>query len=79
MKLQIAAIRIPVQRPVFRAPQPVVSARDFGLPHRPEGSARPNWESLWAQPIYDLIGAAIPKYDVLPPGRDGKLGATSEN
>ena len=33
------------------------------------------WETLWAQPIYDLIGAAIPKYDVLPPGRDGKVTA----
>ena len=31
------------------------------------------WEALWAEPIYDLIGAAIPKYDVLPAGRDGKV------
>ena len=31
------------------------------------------WETLWAEPIYELIGAAIPKYDVLPPGRDGKV------
>jgi beta-galactosidase len=33
------------------------------------------WETLWAEPIYDLIGAAIPKYDVLPMGRDGKVTA----
>ena len=33
------------------------------------------WESLWAEPIYDLAGAAIPKYDVLPEGRDGKVTA----
>jgi beta-galactosidase len=31
------------------------------------------WESLWAEPIYDLIGAAIPKYDDLPVGRNGKV------
>jgi beta-galactosidase len=36
------------------------------------------WEALWAQPIYDLIGAAIPKYDVLPPGRDGKVTAAGK-
>lgn len=29
----------------------------------------------WAEPIYDLIGAAIPRYDVLPAGRDGKVTA----
>lgn len=33
------------------------------------------WESLWAEPIYDLIGAAVPKYDVLPEGRNGKVTA----
>jgi beta-galactosidase len=33
------------------------------------------WETLWAEPIYDLIGAAIPKYDVLPNGRNGKVTA----
>ncbi|HML15419.1 MAG TPA: beta-galactosidase [Bryobacteraceae bacterium] len=33
------------------------------------------WESRWAEPIYDLIGAAIPKYDVLPEGRNGKVTA----
>jgi beta-galactosidase len=31
------------------------------------------WESLWAEPIYDLIGAAIPRYDVLPDGRNGTV------
>jgi beta-galactosidase len=31
------------------------------------------WEALWAEPIYDLIGAAIPKYDDLPVGRNGKV------
>ena len=31
------------------------------------------WETLWAEPIYDLAGAAIPKYDVLPEGRNGKV------
>ncbi len=33
------------------------------------------WEALWAEPIYGLIGASIPKYDVLPAGRDGKVAA----
>jgi beta-galactosidase len=33
------------------------------------------WEALWAAPVYDLIGAAIPKYDVLPSGRDGRISA----
>lgn len=36
------------------------------------------WESLWAEPIYNLIGAAIPKYDVLPTGRDGKVTAAGK-
>ncbi len=36
------------------------------------------WESLWAEPIYNLIGAAIPKYDVLPTGRDGKVTAAGQ-
>jgi beta-galactosidase len=36
------------------------------------------WESLWAQPIYDLIGAAIPRYDVLPEGRNGKVIASGK-
>jgi beta-galactosidase len=33
------------------------------------------WQTLWAEPIYDLIGAAIPRYDVLPPGRNGHVSA----
>ncbi len=33
------------------------------------------WETLWAEPIYALTGAAIPKYDVLPEGRNGKVTA----
>jgi beta-galactosidase len=37
------------------------------------------WEDLWAGPIYDLIGAAIPKYDVLPVGRDGKVAASGKS
>ncbi len=36
------------------------------------------WEQLWAQPIYDLIGAAIPKYDVLPNGHEGKITASGK-
>jgi beta-galactosidase len=36
------------------------------------------WEALWAEPIYDLIGAAIPKYDVLPEGRNGKVTAAGK-
>ena len=31
------------------------------------------WEALWAEPIYGLIGAAIPRYDVLPPGRNAAI------
>jgi beta-galactosidase len=31
------------------------------------------WEALWAEPIYSLIGARIPYYDVLPPGRDANV------
>ncbi len=31
------------------------------------------WEARWAAPIYDLAGASIPRYDVLPPGRDGHV------
>lgn len=37
------------------------------------------WETLWAQPIYELIGAAIPRYDVLPPGRDGHVSVGSSS
>jgi beta-galactosidase len=31
------------------------------------------WEAKWAEPIYRLIGAAIPSYDVLPPPVKGKV------
>ena len=37
------------------------------------------WPTLWAQPIYNLVGAAIPKYDVLPPGRDGTVSANGKD
>ena len=37
------------------------------------------WETLWAQPIYDLIGAAIPRYDVLPEGRNGTVTANGKS
>lgn len=37
------------------------------------------WEELWAAPIYDLIGGTIPKYDVLPAGRDGKVIAAGKS
>lgn len=33
------------------------------------------WEALWAAPIYPLIGAKIPFYDVLPVGVTGKVDA----
>ena len=36
------------------------------------------WEDLWAGPIYNLIGGAIPKYDALPVGRDGKVSAAGK-
>ncbi len=36
------------------------------------------WESLWAEPIYNLVGAAIPRYDVLPPGRNGAVSANGK-
>ena len=36
------------------------------------------WETLWAQPIYDLIGAAIPRYDVLPEGRNGTVSVSGK-
>jgi hypothetical protein len=32
------------------------------------------WKALWAQPIYDLIGAATPRYDVLYVGVDSLTG-----
>ncbi len=37
------------------------------------------WESLWAEPIYNLAGAAIPKYDVLPEGRNGQVSFNGKN
>jgi beta-galactosidase len=33
------------------------------------------WEALWAEPIYALIGARIPFYDLLPPPVEGHLRA----
>src|SRR5271165_2716263 len=36
------------------------------------------WESLWAEPIYNLVGAAIPRYDVLPLGRNGAVTANGK-
>jgi len=33
------------------------------------------WEALWAAPIYPLIGARIPIYDVLPVGVNGNVEA----
>ncbi|HVO98238.1 MAG TPA: beta-galactosidase [Bryobacteraceae bacterium] len=37
------------------------------------------WETLWAEPIYDLIGAAVPRYDLLPEGRNGKVTAANKS
>ncbi len=31
------------------------------------------WEGPWAEPILDLIGARIPRYDVLPAGKTGQV------
>lgn len=36
------------------------------------------WEKLWARPIYDLIGASIPFYDVLPAPVSGQVKADSK-
>ncbi len=36
------------------------------------------WEAAWAQPIYSLIGARIPFYDVLPVGINGQVKAGSK-
>jgi beta-galactosidase len=33
------------------------------------------WEALWAEPIYPLIGAKIPFYDLLPPPVEGHVSA----
>ena len=37
------------------------------------------WEALWAEPVYDLIGAKIPFYDLLPDSVQGtiRFGSTS--
>ena len=37
------------------------------------------WETLWAEPIYTLIGAKIPFYDLLPPGVVGHVNAAGKN
>jgi beta-galactosidase len=36
------------------------------------------WEAKWAEPIYDLIGAAIPHYDLLPAPLTGKVTAAGK-
>ncbi len=36
------------------------------------------WEAAWAQPIYGLIGAKIPFYDVLPVGVNGEVKANGK-
>ena len=33
------------------------------------------WEAMWAEPIYDLIGASIPMYDLLPGNHVGTIKA----
>jgi beta-galactosidase len=33
------------------------------------------WETLWAEPIYGLIGAKIPRYDLLPGNLEGHVTA----
>lgn len=33
------------------------------------------WETKWAEPIYGLIGASIPRYDDLPKGVNGTVSA----
>ena len=37
------------------------------------------WEAKWAEPIYDLIGARIPRYDDLPVGVEGTVVANGRN
>jgi beta-galactosidase len=34
------------------------------------------WEGMWAEPMYDLIGASIPMYDLLPGNNTGTITAT---
>ena len=36
------------------------------------------WEALWAAPIYPLIGASIPFYDLLPMGVNGNVIANGK-
>jgi beta-galactosidase len=36
------------------------------------------WEAAWAEPIYGLIGARIPRYDLLPVGVDGHVTAAGK-
>jgi beta-galactosidase len=33
------------------------------------------WEAMWAEPIYNLIGAKIPRYDLLPGSLEGHVTA----
>jgi beta-galactosidase len=37
------------------------------------------WETLWAEPIYNLIGAKIPFYDLLPPEVTGHVNADGKD
>src|SRR6185369_15592112 len=37
------------------------------------------WEALWAEPIYSLIGAKIPFYDLLPPTVQGHAAADGKS
>lgn len=37
------------------------------------------WEMKWAQPVYDLIGAQIPFYDLLPDSVMGTIKAGAQN
>lgn len=37
------------------------------------------WEAMWAAPIYPLIGAKIPFYDVLPVGINGHIEAAGKS
>ena len=37
------------------------------------------WEAKWAEPIYNLIGAKIPFYDLLPEGVNGKVTAEGKS
>ncbi len=36
------------------------------------------WEAAWAEPIYNLIGARIPFYDLLPVGVNGHVAANGK-